>query len=49
MAFFVFKKIVQRLPPPLGFFRKKIILSNLGVWGMIFINLILRTMVFEYF
>ena len=49
MALFEFLKIGQK-GIPLGFFRNKIYFVKSSIWGMIYIgNLILRTMVFEYF
>ena len=45
MALFVFQK-----KGPFGFFRKKNNFGKCYIWGMIYIgNLILRTMLFEYF
>ena len=50
MALVVFQKKGQKGVPPLGFFSKKINFVKCYIWGMIYIgNLILRTMVLEYF
>ena len=49
MALFVFHKISQK-GTPIGLFSKKNYFAKCYIWGMIYIgNLILRTMIFEYF